>query len=80
VIAANDENLSAGVGETPHLGAKENRGLDATLAAIEQIAGDQQRIDRLVEAKIDNSLQGLTRGVADDLCKLDIPKCQGFKR
>ena len=67
MVAADDEDSNAGLAEPPELFGEKTRRLHRGLVAIVEISGDQERVDLLVQAKVDHPDEGTPGGVADQL-------------
>jgi hypothetical protein len=65
VVAPDDEGADARFREPPQLLRQEAGSLHRRLVAVIKIASQEQRIDLLVEAKIDDADEGMPRGIAD---------------
>ena len=80
VVAADDENADAGLVQPPNLLGQEPRRLHGRLVAVIEIAGEQQRVDPLVETEIDDAHESAARGVPDQFGEVRIAKGQRAER
>jgi hypothetical protein len=72
VIAANDEDADAGLMEPADLRGKESRGLHGGLVAVIEVAGEDQRIDLIGKAQVNDALEGSARGIPDQLSEAGV--------
>ena len=76
MIAAHDEDLDSGFMQPPDLLGKEPSGFHRGLVAIIEIACQQQRIDLLVETKVDDFDKGAAGCVPNQLGEFGIAQRQ----
>ena len=80
MIAPHLEDLDAGAMQALHLARQEARRLHRGLVAIIEIASDDERVDLLFKAQVDNGDQRPPRGVADQLRKVAVTQSEGAQR
>jgi hypothetical protein len=80
VISADLENPDTGLVETCHLRCQKTRGFHRSLIAIVKIAGDDQGIDALCKAEIDNGDKCLATSVSDEFGKIGVAHREGTQR
>lgn len=72
IVVAADEDADTGLVEAPELlGGKASR-LHGGLVAVIKIAGDQQGVNLLVQAKVDHADECASGGIADQLRQLGV--------
>ena len=80
MIAADDAGADAGLIQPPQLLGQKAGRLHRGLIAVVKVTGDQQRIDLLREAEVDDPDECLPSGVADQLRQLGMAHRQRAQR
>ena len=80
VVSADLENPDAGLMQACHLRGQEARRFHRRLVAIIKIAGDDECIDTLRKAEIDNGDERLAAGVSDELGEIGVSHRQRTQR
>ncbi len=80
VIAADQERADPRLVQAFDLLGQEPGGLHRGLLAVVEVAGQQQRIDLLVDAEVDDPHESLPRGIADQCGELGVTERERTQR
>jgi len=80
MVAPDNEDKDASLVQAPELFSQESSRLHRSLLAVVEIAGEQERINLLLEAEIDDPYEGVPSGVADQFRQAGIPQRKGTQR
>ena len=76
VVAADDKDMDAGLMQPPYLLRQEPRRLHRGLVAVIEIAGQEQRVDLLVETEVNDAHESTAGRVPDQIGEARIAQRQ----